>query len=264
MADTHCAGIDHPTALKYFFTLKPQVETSPVGTVPGGYRVDLKYSGGDSSVTTDAEPYDKDWLPEALAKQKGVKKRTYTGVKPEREAPPPDDKPYSLEMNALYKLRQEKGPHRQDWFGIDGQITSGGDWLTVREDGVATFDGRVTIKADGAFLVDAVISGVVDLRDPKDPMPEQNAKRSKVFEDWLLGTLKKTDIDVVLPLRFEAAQAPSSWASKTIKQGSEGYWKFERLVRGQFVAVGTVKLQSARYSPIASVTLDVYEIRKKA
>src|SRR5436190_1080265 len=96
-------------------------------------------------------------------------------------------------------------------------------------------------------------------------MPKPEEKRSDIYDRWQLGTLAAGNdpprIRVALPVRFEAAWVAGSWAKEGIAAASVGYWKFERLVRGQFVAVGTIELQRTRYSPIAGVVLDVYEIR---
>ena len=242
-------------SLKYFFTLTPTVSSSPVGDVPGGYRVDLNYTGAAGAVSTNEALYGGDWV---LKKNGNGRALTYKEIRAARKAAAND-----ASQAALLDARKKPAAARVDWFGIDGEIASGTDWVTVRYDGVATFDGRITIKADDASLIDAVISGAVDLRNPADPMPSPSEERSPIFNNWLMGKLKDDPIPVVLPMRFEAANASAEWANNAIKQASVGYWKFQRLVRGQFVAIGQVKLQKARCSPIGSVYLEVYEICSK-
>jgi hypothetical protein len=243
------SNLEHPVTHKYFFTLNPRLESRPVGEVPGGYRVDLFYVESESTVKTDPKHYAAQWLKGTGTK---TEKWSYERIKQAREKA-------TAPLGEEFEDRQSKDASRLDWFGVDGKVASGADWLTVREDGVATFDGRITLRADESFLIDAVISGVVDLRGDA-PMPEASDKRSTFYEQWLLGTLPPT-IPVVLPVKFEAAKTPGNWASDALRKASEGYWKFERLARGQFLAAGSITLQNARCSPISSATLNVYEMR---
>jgi hypothetical protein len=246
---------------RYFFTIHPSVRPTPVGEIPGGYRVDLRYGNATApkSVFTDPGRYKSDWLDpvaaEGLPADLGEPARTllqqpsYEKIQEARQQP---------ESAALRALRETR---TLEWFGIQGAILSGGDWTTVRQDGVVTFDGRLTIRADSSFLVDVVISGVVDLRRPEaDALScSDNEVYSPVYERWLSGELT-TPIRTVLSLRFEAARAGQSWADNKIKNASVGFWKYERLVRGHFMAIGQMEVQQAQYSPISDLQLEVYEM----
>jgi hypothetical protein len=257
---------------KYFFTLTPDVETVPVGEVPTGYRIDLRYTNGKA--TTDAADFDANWLggrvPPALAaamKPARVKALdAILGGKYENDIRKRRDPSSGALTYAQIKSNEEdlielRQARLLEWFGIEGSVLSGSDWVTIRKDGVAVFDGRVTIKTTDGTLIDAVVGGAVDLRDrSKQELQAPTADpRSPAYDGWLRGALVQP-VSTVLSVRFEAASATKSWAANTIRAASEGFWKYERLVRGQFVAVGTVDTQKASYSPVSAVSLDIYEV----
>jgi len=52
---------------------------------------------------------------------------------------------------------QVRGP------ALNGVCGHGGDWFTVRRDGVGVVDSRVTLHADDGAVIDTFYSGVVDL-----------------------------------------------------------------------------------------------------
>lgn len=222
--------------LKYFFTVEPRIETIPVGEVPGGFRVDLRYLEGGPSVTTDGPAYAGAWLAKLNSQ--------FSDLSAVRTA-------------TAQTLRPLHESGQLEWQGIEGTILSGTDWATVRSDGVISFDGRATIRTDDEFLIDAVVSGVVDLRPRTTPMTRNKSR--EVYTDWLNGGLKHA-IPVSLAVHFEAAENVESWANNKIKKASEAYWKYERLVRGNFVALGDMTLQNTAYSPISTLILDIYEV----
>jgi hypothetical protein len=222
---------------KYFFSVEPRIETIPVGEVPGGFRVDLRYVSAGSAVWTDPEAYDRDWAgPD-------VSYKTVAPVRKQAQA----DSPLAAALSA----------GTIQWPGIDGEVLSGTDWATVRTDGVMTFDGRVTLKTDDDFLVDAVISGVVDLCDPSKP--RSDAESRALYTSWLNGGIAYP-VPLLLAVHFEAANNVESWANVKIKRASSSFWKYARLVRGQFAAVGEMVLGKTTYSPLSRVSLDVYEV----
>jgi Protein of unknown function (DUF3237) len=257
--------------LKYFFTITPTVQTVPVGEVPTGYRVDLRYISGKA--TTDDTQYKSDWLggaiPAAVARALGpnatalqnLLSGTYQDIRTRRDPTvgAPSYAQVKTNEQELLDLRQNL---LLEWFGIEGSILSGSDWVTIRQDGVAVFDGRATIKTTDGALIDAVISGAVDLRNRQSQplQPPTSDPRSPAYDDWLRGALAQP-IPAVLAVRFEAASATKSWAANTIQAASAGFWKYERLVRGQFVAVGRVDTEKTNYSPISSVIVDIYEVQ---
>jgi len=258
---------DQPPQLKYFFSVKhSEVESRPVGEIPGGFRVDLRYGQQPKSVFTDPKRYCTDWTPPSF----------YDGLTAE-------DK-HELGFSTNPAKAEEFYAHLQErrkdtsspikglldrrvleWFGFDGEFVSGGDWSLVRDDGVLLYNGRITIRSDdsneqeGRFLVDAVISGVVDLRDrQKDSLSGQRAYRS-----WQLGTLPNTTIPITMAVRFEAADRAETWAADRYKLQARHFWKYQRLIRGQFIAVGTAGIKKdERFSPIRQVAFDVFEVTR--
>ncbi len=242
---------------KYFFSVEPRIETIPVGEVPGGFRVDLRYVTAGSRVWTDPGAYDGAWWDSAAAKELNERLAGTDGPKlPER-----------FDYKALAAVRKAAGADSPlkavrdagllEWLGLDGEVLSGTDWATVLTDGVITFDGRVTIKSDDDFLVDAVVSGVADLREPGKPLTD--ARSRTLYTDWLNGGIAHP-VPLSLGVHFEAANSTESWANVKIKRASSNFWKYARLVRGQFAAIGEMTLQRTTYSPIARARLDVYEV----
>ena len=241
----------------YFFSVEPRIETIPVGEVPGGFRVDLRYITAGSKVWTDPRAYDREWSSVELDKKLAeISAHAGEPALPEK-----------LSYKSLAPVRKQSGADSAleaalsagviQWPGMDGEILSGTDWATVRTDGVITFDGRVTIRTDDDFLVDAVVSGVVDLREPGKPHAEADSRT--VFTSWLNGGIAHA-VPVSLGVHFEAASNVESWANVKIKRASSNFWKYVRLVRGQFLAIGEMVLQKTTYSPISKLTLNVYEV----
>jgi hypothetical protein len=51
-----------------------------------------------------------------------------------------------------------------------------------------------------------------------------------------------------------------SWAPDKLKKQTAGAWKLLRLVRGQFVAIGTARMSRTRYSRMEQIELNVCEV----
>ena len=52
---------DAPFKWQYFFTIDARLDGTPVGDVPGGFRIDIVYEEG-GRVWTDGEKYFSDWI----------------------------------------------------------------------------------------------------------------------------------------------------------------------------------------------------------
>jgi hypothetical protein len=154
------------------------------------------------------------------------------------------------------------------WEGITAKILSGGDWVLIQKNGVARFDARVTLKTHDNVLIDAVFTGVVDLAEAVPALRGRGRDLgADVYAAYLRGRPQVTDLPVALSVRFEAAGQPylrpgedGSWIEKSrYARQRRNFPRYERLVRGLFIARGTVTLDDKpRWPPIA-ISLKIFE-----
>jgi hypothetical protein len=166
--------------------------------------------------------------------------------------------------DTLRRLRRER---TLEWFGVEGRSLNGGDWALVRSDAVVVFDGRVTLetfehghakenpdgKEDG-FIFDMIVRGHVDLRGPK-PLDE-----AAVLFQQLRNGQHIDSLPIRLAVNFEGAQNEASWTSKEIRRRASQHWKYARLMRGQFIGVGTATFGEQLASPLTAIEFDVFEV----
>jgi hypothetical protein len=154
--------------------------------------------------------------------------------------------------------------------GLSGEVLSGADWLLVRDDGVAIFDGRLTLGKSArdvvtnvdlpadkefeegrlsteAFLVNAVVSGRAELA-----LPRENGRVN--YRDWLRFT---GVIPVAVPISFEAGQA-ANWAKPRFRQLGDNFKKYEILLQRQCLALGEIAVAEGQ---IVAVRYDVWALR---
>jgi hypothetical protein len=137
-----------------------------------------------------------------------------------------------------------------DHMSDHGKLLSGGDWMLIRDDKVAVFDTRMTIRTNEAknererFVFDAVLSGVVDLKQGEvEPPP-----------DWSRLT---QELNVTLPIRFEVSGPKQDWVARRYRELAEHFHRYEILVRRPFLALGRVRVN---HGQIESLILHVTEI----
>jgi hypothetical protein len=259
---------EQPFKWQYFFTIDTRIDGAAVGDVPGGFRMDIAYEEG-GRVFTDGEKYFRDWikgkadLKEWWTQIEGVdglpavgalddSRTAYEAIATVRKLGKFD--PYSPEV----RKRTAGARPQLEWFGLEGEISTGSDWTIVRDDGVVRFEGRVTIRSsdEERALLDTSLRAVVDLRDrAKDSIPDG----ASMYRKWRSSNFRRDEpVRVVFAAAFESTQqTPPSWAPKRYAKQAAHYWKHSRLNRGQFVAVGTVGLDPNLLSPL---TVDVYEV----
>jgi hypothetical protein len=251
----------------YMFSLEASINDRQIGEVPGGIRKDLEYTRG--KVWTKADAYHQAWLaagidPITAALNDGSS---------EKDPFVAGDTPaaYYQKLKKLRGARGRAGEHRLhglqndnrllEWFGLEGQVSSGGDWVVVRDDGVAQLSGRMTIVSDDEehAVVEASFTGVVDLRPCGDKI--SIAQAGGLFEQWKAGTLPSRTLPIALSASFESAtKTAEPWAPRRMRAQAEGAWKLARLLRGMFVAKGEATLGAGRWSPLQQVWLDVHEV----
>jgi hypothetical protein len=250
--------------LQYFFTLNCNLNSTqpPPIEVPGGVRVHLGYLAEGSSVASKDELFQPSWDKPANPRLADVSDADRKAVEALLE-----DKSrvgiVQLLDGLAKKYGKELSSKQLEGPGISGKVLSGGDTLLVRSDGVVVFDGRATIEEEKGFLIDVCASGVVDLRNA---VPAGRSGQ-EAFEAYCAGgdsnAATTGSIPVKLSIRFEASQgagAAAEFAAKRYVLNSLNHWKFEPLVRGQFVGIGKVHVKPGRYWPAEKIELDVYRL----
>lgn len=244
-------------ALKYLFSLRcDSIISEYAGEVPAGSRVHIRYCGGE--LWTKPDPYRQAWLAELSRIDDVFAKRLSEASPIERAA------------TLRERLAECKSEHEAEalravipmnwWLGLDGSILSGIDWALVRTDGVASFDARLTLSAktggDGDFLIEALMSGAVDL-DPTAPHTIEAGR--KTYGAWKSGGLADA-IPLALGVRFEATGAAPPDASAEYKRKVEHFPRFMRLTRCQCLALGELKLVArGGWKAIQQIDLGIYE-----
>jgi hypothetical protein len=273
---------------RYVFTIEADVKAADVGQSPEGERLDLQYGNPEfSEISTDADLFVADWWAGLAANDKTAIEKAIDLVlpapakppkaanppNPAKPPPPPPLKDYEkvfafrkldpdqFDKNPAQKARYDAAVKvltgsRLGWFGFDGKIVSGSDWLLVRNDAVAVFSGRLTVgsgDADGS-LIDATISSVLDITPPNTP-------RAIAFQNVQKGQALNP-LPLLLSIVFDVAGAAEAWAPQRIIKQAEGFWKYQMLTQAQFIAIGEATVDARPYNPINRVHVDVYELRR--
>ncbi|HEU4582054.1 MAG TPA: DUF3237 family protein [Polyangiaceae bacterium] len=146
------------------------------------------------------------------------------------------------------------------WKGVVGRVLSGSDFLEIRADGVIELNGRVTLRADDATLIDASYSGLIDLEAFLDPAllatngEKDLAKVSLGYELFVSGNFPKQDLPIRLFITFDTSTGPWStemaedvtWTKPSQARHRGNVWKYVELVRRQYLGVGSLRFS---YSP---------------
>jgi hypothetical protein len=124
---------------------------------------------------------------------------------------------------------------------ITGKIINGSDWALIRDDGVVSFDAKLTFEAEDPgkpapaepvkHVFDAVLSGTMYLGSAMKIMDESQLRRIA------------QPLEVQLPIRFETSIAAPVGASPELVKASKHAAVFAELSRRQFVAYGTISLK---------------------
>jgi len=238
-------------ALKYLFSLECSSITSEfAGELPAGSRIHVRYGGG--VLSTDPRKYAADWLTKVNAGDAALAKKL--------EAASPCERPKLLALAVSNPVPIGAALHNL-WVGLDGEVLRGIDWALVRTDGVVSFDARLTLNAnvegDGKFLIEALMSGAVDL-DPTAPHTFEKARET--YLRWKLGQLPSREIPLALGVRFEATGAAPADASLDYQRKSRDFPRFMRLTRCQCLAAGKLTLGTgANRAPLQKLELEVFE-----
>jgi hypothetical protein len=267
--------------LKYYFSLSCNLTTQPVGELADGLRFHSEYGHIEDRVETDQTKYDNaGWttgktvtLPDAKtslgqaidADKKRVERLRDAEERAQKQTTPGtillDRKadidgmvpaaPFPQVLKAIRQLKIDalpKGIDALEWYGVQGDVLSGAALATVRRDGVGIFEARVTVEAFDGYRIHGIFSGVVDFG------PNSYSQ----FTDYT-GTFALKH-KVQLAVRFEAAGKTPDFAAQKYRDRAAASWKYDRLVRGQFVAVGEVTLLNIKHYPAAKIDMDIHEV----
>ena len=221
---------------RYMFTLKLGFKPAVLGEFPDGLRLDLRYSG---QATTDRERLKADW-PRGRQHPHASYRPNDSGSK-QTEPDPASVEPLSLE-----------------WNGFEGQIISGSDLALVRNDCVSAFNGIMTLRSPDRYLLNARMSGLVDLfRDENGERATLNDYQNGISRNKNSTTVAG-DLDVALQVVFEGATSSEDWGKDDNEYKQKTYFQYQRLLRGQFMLVGKVTQQNG---VVERATLDVLEVQ---
>lgn len=190
--------MNHHVSGRRMFRIQTRVESTPLGEVPGGFRIAAR-CGPDLHSEVTSEP-------------------------------------------------------QGDWQGLEGELVSGNDWVTVYANAVMRLNGRLTIKAkNGAppVLIDMLYTGAVDLAGGDEARIKQS------YEAWRRGELERRDIPTTLAINFELGTS----GNQTRPHEANRYARYARLARAQYVAIGCTELEHKPFSPIKAFDVVVYELQ---
>jgi hypothetical protein len=257
---------------RYVFTIEATADSERVGQTPEGQRLDLQYQPTKAdAIKTKEKPFIRDWwdplkasganaaleaeLDSFLKGAGGAAATPFEKIVRFRKIDPTGDAVPQAAKDAFKRL-QAGDLFPLEWFGFDGAVISGSDWVLLRGDLVAEFSGRFTLRSDDYDhgLIDAVFTGVVDYA-------KDRALKSGMFsrEGETVPTLP-----LLLSATFNAAGAAQSWAPSRIITQATGFWKYQRLTQGQFIAVGKATVgTNSTLDSITKIELDVFELRHR-
>jgi hypothetical protein len=267
-----CIPSKMPFSIKYVFSIDGSATPKSVGQSPEGQRIDLQYEDLPGGITTDPSLFIEAWWTSLLpADQTRVRAdfadigitnpdpyqaivtfRTLTAKAVAAKPPSQQDK-YEAMVSALKTGTSYPLP----WFGLAGDVVSGSDWILLRNDGVAELSGRFTLRSsdEDHALIDAVATGIVDWASPAvTPL------RADTFSTAAMAS-GGTSRPLLVSATFDATGAAQSWAPSGLVAQASGFWKYQRLTQGQFIAVGTATLGQGKVDTITGVKLKVYELR---
>lgn len=225
--------------LRYYTSFVAATESQNIGETQEGYRIDIKYNRSKNVLKTSAADYERDWT-------RGLKPPfdKYEDVQKARNDP---------DQGAALKALRDSG--KLEWFGVEGNCLSGGDWALVRSDAVAVFDGRITLETTEGFIFDMLLRGHVDLRGARTL-----DQTSEWFQSLRNGEKLESPFPIQLAATFEGAQTEASWTPKDVRERAKHHWKYLRLIRGQFVAIGSATFGTTPGTPVHGLDVDIFEV----
>jgi hypothetical protein len=254
---------------RYYFSFTAELDPLSIDpiTVPGGTRVHVNYS--NSVVNTDASLYQTAWGIPPDPSRGDVDDELKEQIQ-EQLQKKPDDRPRIADLlrlareqgvGALETAAQESSQKNVPpfWTGISGTILSGRDAVLVRQDGVAVYDSRFAISANG-FVIDVRAAATIDLMRALGVNSGAAA-----YEHFRRGDRapRNGSLRMKMWFRFE----PSSGAGDAARYAAPRYvlqslssWKYEPLARGQFIGNGKLQVRQEPHWPATRIAMDVFEV----
>jgi hypothetical protein len=284
---------------QYIFTMNASATAMSVGDTPEGERIDVQYTTGTRAFT-DVEAWKRDWSafgrPEtvhgkalALFKESHLSLdqfriklgRTVANLQSERRGSGNNDshkKPADEQdagrfgdlaqlivgANGAIAVPDTNGgaeafgdPH-VPWLGFDATLVSGSDWVLARSDGLAEMSGRFAFQSTDEpdhALITMAFSGSMEFGSLRDPASSREAQ--------LLSSMQGTGLPLVAAATFDAGRTAPSWAPDRMKRQAAGFWKYERLTRGEFLALGTANVPAPPTAATFTINVvaHIFEVR---
>jgi hypothetical protein len=221
-----------PQSTRYLFSTHLDFDSKFIGETPQGDGIDVKLKA--AKIWTDKARWEHDWKTTSSKDGFGLF----------------ENRPKLLVTNDGFGLPTAAGTSTlwdelPPWLGLGGSFIDWTDWIIVRRDGVAEFNGRATIATDDLgddgnrlpCLIGFTFSGVVDLRDYAAAPERITIAELALDADGVDKAAFARKFAVKLSVRFEGGRRPPSWAAEEY-QPQRAQWKYRHLFRGQFLACG--------------------------
>lgn len=262
----------------YYFSIQSQLSVrkpEKLGVGPSGARLHVVYDANGSKVWTD---------PAKLALNGPEDKDPFRWRELEGQ----------IQSGGDFVLARLDGV-----LELDGRITIRTQTQSLID---AAYEGVVDLASCIPGQPDSVTEGI-ELTDDRDagnkagPIPARSVRphdrppvrvksaevsrvlqqrESNVFRSFLDKRIpevtdKPVDVPVVLRVSFEAASTPAtnepgedlSWVKKRYREHEVNFWRYRRLVRKSFVAIGSLQFRAPGPDGICSTEFDIFELRVK-
>lgn len=171
---------------------------------------------------------------------------------------------FANEVSSLPEAVQREDWPDGGWRGLDGELVSGNDWVTIQTTAVMRLNGRLTIRAKdepkarqglAPYLIDMLYTGAIDLTGGEPERVEES------YEQWRRGELPHDKLQVTLAISFELGLGKNQLNKERQREVDEArYARYARLGRAQYIAVGSATLEHKPYSPIKELDVTVLEL----
>lgn len=205
---------------KYMFDLEAKVSSQPLGELPDGFRVDLRYTAEGSKIATNKQWRDADWSK---------------------------DDPWKGISGQLLSGSDRMTVSKSGVVRLNGRAT-----LAAAKD-----DRGKPFLID--MLYSGVIDLVPPGAAPDKSDVERGIIAYNDWLAGRLSRLPSTSLPVVMSITFELARFSENWSSQQYQPPAD-YERYARLGRGQYVAEGTFDLVPAPYSPVTGFKVAVREV----
>jgi hypothetical protein len=174
------------------------------------------------------------------------------------------DLQYDPDGTVVYQWKTDLQDAQAELKGA--QLLTGTDWVSINNDGLATFDTRITLRVgqkakdpDKRCVISANIRGRVDLATAFQGAPGAKKlvveQREQILPRWKKGFPTGTYLPLALSVIFDVPIEGSDDSQNKI------YERCRELERGLFVAYGRATYIEGPNSPLDSIYLHVFKVQ---